>query len=168
MEISPVRILAAVSYGLLLVATILLIVLAAVLIGYACWKVGVTVAEAADPTHAVVEAISLIIIAFAVTALSKYIAEEEIEGKRELGSAREARRSLTKFITIIIVAFSLEALVMVFEASRGDTATAVYPIALFAVAILALVCLGAYQWLSNEVERDLPNEAAQEKQRRKS
>jgi hypothetical protein len=162
------QILGAMSHGLLLIATFILIALATVLVGYACWTVGRPLWEAADPTHAVVEAISLIIIAFAVTALSKYIAEEEIDRKRELASARDARRSLTKFVTIIIIAFSLEALVMVFEASRGNSAAAVYPIALFGVAVLALVGLGVFQWLSNEVEQASPNEAAQEKQRRKA
>jgi hypothetical protein len=162
------RFVGAISHVLLLTATFVLVALAAILVGYACWTVVRAFREAADPTHAAVEAISLIIIAFAVTALSKYIVEEEIEHKRELASARDARRSLTKFITIIIVAFSLEALVMVFDASRGDLAATVYPIALFCVAVLALVGLGVYQWLSNEVEPALPNEAAQEKQRKKT
>lgn len=162
------RILGVISHVLLLAATFVLVVLAAGLVGYAGWTVARPFWQGADPTHAAVEAISLIIIAFAVTALAKYIAEEEIEHKRELASARDARRSLTKFITIIIIAFSLEALVMVFEASRGDSAAAVYPIALFGVAVLALVGLGAFQWLSNEVEQASPNEAAQEKQRRKT
>ena len=162
------RLLGLISHGLLLTATLILVVLATILIGYACWTVGKAFWATTEPTHAVVEAISLVVIAFAVTALSKYIAEEEIDGRRELASPRDARRALTKFITIIIVAFSLEALVMVFEASRGNVATAVYPMALFAVAVLALVGLGGYQWLSNEVEQSSPHEPAQEKQRRKT
>src|SRR5690606_24819371 len=66
--------------------------------------------------------------------------------------AREARRSLTRFITTIIIAFSLEALVMVFEANRRELGDAIYPTALFAAAVFALVGLGTYQWLSNKVE----------------
>ena len=53
-------------------------------------------------------------------------------------SPREARRSLTKFITIIVVAFSLEALVMVFEANRTNAQHAIYPTALFAVVVTVL------------------------------
>lgn len=155
-----------VSRFLLAVATCVLMALAAVLIGYASWVIAKPIWANEDPTSAVVDAISLIIIAFAVMALSKFIAEEEIERKRELASAGEARRSLTKFITIIIIALSLEALVMAFEAARGDITSAIYPIALFAVAVLALVGLGAYQWLSNEVERALRAEPARDEEPR--
>lgn len=162
------RIIASVSTVLLVVATCILMVLAAVLIGYACWAVLASFSGSKDPTHAVVQAVSLIIIAFAVIALSKFIAEEEIERKRELASAGEARRSLTKFISIIIIALSLEALVMVFEANRGDVTAAVYPIALFAVVVLALVGLGAYQRLSSEVEAGSPADEVRENKRRKT
>jgi hypothetical protein len=148
-----VRVLAAVSNALLLLATFVLTAFSAVLIGNACWGVGHALWKGEDPAHQVVESISLIIIAFAVMALSKYIAEEEIERQRELRSPREARRSLTKFMTIIVVAFSLEALVMVFEAHRTNAQEAIYPAALFAIVVFALIGLGIYQWLSNQVER---------------
>ena len=52
------------------------------------------------------------------------------------------RRSLTKFITIVVIAASLEALVMVFETSRTDVTRAIYPAALFAAAMVALLALG--------------------------
>ena len=43
-------------------------------------------------------------------------------------------------MTIVVVAFSLEALVMVFE-TRRDPVQTLYPTALFAVVVLALVGL---------------------------
>jgi len=163
----PIQILHRVSAGLLLVAAVALMVLAALLIGYAGWTVARPLWAGENLMHAVVEAVSVIIIAFAVIALSKFIVEEEIERERELASAREARRSLTKMVTIIIIALNLEALVMVFEANRGDVTTAIYPTVLFAVAIFGLVGLGAYQWLSNVVERENVGEAGEEKRRGK-
>ena len=63
----------------------------------------------------------------------------------------ESRRSLTKFITIIVIAASLEALVMIFETSHGDITEAIYPAALFAAAMFALIALGAFQWLSSRI-----------------
>ena len=63
----------------------------------------------------------------------------------------EARRSLTKFITIIVIAASLEALVMVFETSRTDVTKSIYPAALFAAAMFALVRSGLFQWLSSRI-----------------
>lgn len=148
-----VRVLAAVSNSLLLIATFVLAVLSAVLIATACWGIGQALLRGENPRDQAVESISLLVIAIAVMALSKYIAEEEVDRRRELHSPREARRSLTKFMTIIVVAFSLEALVMVFEAHHRIAQEVVYPTALFAIVVLALVGLGVYQWLSNQVER---------------
>lgn len=164
---APIRILRGISTGLLLVAAVALLVLAALLIGYAAWTVARPVWTGGNLTSAVVEGVSVIIIAFAVMALSKFIVEEEIERERELASAREARRSLTKMLTIIIIAMNLEALVMAFEANRGDVSSTIYPAALFAVAVLALVGLGVYQWLSNEVEQENADEPREEKRRGK-
>ena len=157
-----------ISDALLMLAAIALMVLAAILIGHAGWAVAQPLWSGEDLTHAVVEAVSYIIIAFAVIALSKFIVEEEIQRERELASAREARRSLTKMVTIVVIALNLEALVMVFEANRGDVATVIYPTGLLAVAVLALVGLGLYQWLSNLVEQDNVDELQEEKRRGRS
>lgn len=156
-----VRVLAAISNALFLVATFVLTALSALLIGTACWNVARSLLHGEDPTHQVVSSVSLLIISFALMALSKYIAEEEIERQRELRSPREARRSLTKFMTIIIVAFSLESLVMVFE-SRTNAQEALYPTALFAVVALAMVGLGIFQWFSMRVERAAPDETGED------
>ena len=91
------------------------------------------------------------IIGFAIIETSKFIAEEQIMRDQELRSAVESRRSLTKFITIIVIAASLEALVMIFETSRTDVTKSIYPAALFVAAMLALVALGVFQWLSSRI-----------------
>lgn len=141
----------------LVVATLLLLGLAAYLVGFSAWELLRSV-RSPDPTDHILGAISLIVIAFAVMELSKFVAEEGIERQRELRSAREARRSLTKFITIIVIALSLEALVMAFKASRGDIRNAIYPAALFMTAVFALIGLGLYQYLSDKVEPARPEE----------
>ena len=146
-----VRVLGVVSDYLLMIATLVLAVLSAILVGTACWGIGQALLAGENPRQQAVDSISLLVIAIAVTALSKYIVEEEVDRRRELRSPGEARRSLTKFITIIVVAFSLEALVMVFEAQHENAHEALYATALFAVVVLALVGLGVYQWLSNQV-----------------
>src|SRR5690606_4831437 len=128
-------------------ATALLVLVALALLAVAAWD-----AVVALPTPRRVEALldsaGILIIGFAVIETAKFIAEEEIVRRRELRSAVESRRSLTKFVTIIVIAASLEALVMVFKTGRDDIAQTIYPAALFGSAMLALVSLGAYQWLS--------------------
>jgi len=146
------KVIESVSDALSVIATYVLLTMAALLLLQACWAILDSLWITATSSGPILESISLIIIAFAVLELSKFIADELIEKKRELRSAREARRSLTRFITTIIIAFSLEALVMVFEANRRELGDAIYPTALFAAAVFALVGLGTYQWLSNKVE----------------
>jgi hypothetical protein len=133
-------------YGL---ATAFLMLLALVLFATAVWELAHTVA--AGEVIGVLDSAGLVIIGFAIIETSKFIAEEEILRRKELRSAVEARRSLTKFITIIVIAASLEALVMVFETSRTDVTKSIYPAILFAASMFALVALGLFQWLSSRI-----------------
>lgn len=136
-------------------AAAVLLLLASILIFEACWEILralIALGSEGAPSGRILDSVGLIVIAFAVMEVSKFIVEEQVVRRRELRSAREARHSLTKFLTIIVIALSLEAIVMVFKANRGDAANAIYPALLLAVVALTLVGLGAYQWFSNIVE----------------
>ena len=106
-------------------ATGFLMLLALVLLGWAAWEMLAALFH--GEVLGVLESVGLVIIGFAIVETSRFIAEEEIVRRKELRSAVEARRSLTKFITIIVIAASLEALVMIFEASRTDARALVLP-----------------------------------------
>ena len=88
-------------------ATIALMLLAALLLVSAVWEVITAALTSSDLVNAVLDSIGLLIIGFAVVETSKFIAEEELLRKRELRSPLESRLSLTKFITIIVIAASL-------------------------------------------------------------
>lgn len=133
-------------------ATVALMGLAILLLLSAVWRILLAIVSASNVVEEVLDGIGLLIIGFAVVETAKFIAEEEILRRRELRSAVESRRSLTKFITIIVIAASLEALVMMFKASRTDIADAIFPAVLFMASMLALVSLGAYQWLSSRID----------------
>ncbi len=105
------------------------------------------------------DAIGLVIIAVAVADVGKFLFEEEVISDRELRRPAEARGSLTKFMTIIIVALSLESLVLITKASRETPANIVYPALLMLVAVAALVGLGLFQKLSHRVTAAIPAEA---------
>ncbi len=85
---------------------------------------------------------------------AKFIIEEEILRGRESRSTRESRRSITKFVTIIVIAASLKVLVVVFQAARKGIEFAIYPAALFLAAMASLVVPGAYQWFSSWIGDD--------------
>ena len=139
------------AYVYFLVATIFLMVIAILLLGNAFWEI-FSQYDSPDLVDVALEGIGLTIIGFAVVETAKFIAEEEIVRSRELRSSMESRRSITKFTTIIVIAISLEALVMVFRANHDRLNEAVYPAVLFTSAMFALVALGVYQYLSSRIE----------------
>jgi hypothetical protein len=145
-----------------ILATAFLMALALILFGWAVWEMGGAILH--GEVLGVLESAGLVIIGFAIIETARFMAEEEIMRRKELRSAVEARRSLTKFITIIVIAASLEALVMIFEASRTELERSIYPSILFTASMFALVALGAFQWLSSRIapppgEPRVPEEA---------
>lgn len=97
--------------------------------------------------------VGLLVVSLAIADVAKFVVEENVVGDHELRSPGEARRSMTKFMTIIIIALSLEAIVGIFEAAREKTfSDLLYPAVVMAVAVLALVGLGAFQFLSRRAQ----------------
>jgi L-asparagine transporter-like permease len=135
------------SASLVLMAmSIALVVYGAVevaMIGLGSWK---------DAGGVLLSAIGYVVIAMAVFDVAKYFIEEEVIRSRELREAAEARKSLTKFVSTIAIAVFIEGLVIVFQASKDDLPTMVYPTALLLTATLIVVGLGVFQRLSSEVE----------------
>jgi hypothetical protein len=133
------------------IATIALMLIAGVLLVKAVLNVAFAL-DSAELVNEALDSVGLLIIGFAVVETAKFIAEEEILRKRELRSSMESRRSITKFVTIIVIAASLEALVMVFRTSQTQMSDAIYPASLFVAAMFALIALGIYQFLSSRIE----------------
>jgi len=92
--------------------------------------------------------VGLIVVAMAVFDVAKYLLEEEVLRKRELRSMSEARHTLTKFMTIITIAVSLEALVFIFNAGTQQMENLIYPSLLLISAVAVIVGMGVYQRLS--------------------
>lgn len=107
---------------------------------------------------AVLDGLGYLIIAIAVFDVAKYLFDEEVRRDSDKRSAAEARRSLTKFLSTIVIALFLEALVVVFKVARGDLALLVYPSMLVVSSVLVLVGLGAFQRFSAAVEEKVGEE----------
>ncbi len=105
-----------------------------------------------DGADAVLDGLGYLIVAIAVFDVAKYLFEEEVRRGKEKRSAAEARRSLTKFLSTIVIALFLEGLVVVFKTARTDVALLVYPTMLLLAAAVILVALGAFQRFSAAVE----------------
>lgn len=104
---------------------------------------------------ALLGAIGYVVIAMAVFDVAKYFVEEEVIRGREMRLASEARRSLTKFMSTIVIAVFIEALVMVFREGSKDITMVLYPAAILFIGILIILGLGLYQRLSADVEEQV-------------
>jgi hypothetical protein len=147
------RILYSVIAGALLAAAVLLI-------GVAIWRSATGFWSGENALETMLDGIGLIIIAVAVADVGKFMFEEEVIADRELRRPSEARGSLTKFMTIIIIALSLESLVLISKASRGAMADVVYPALLVLLAVVAMVGLGIFQKLSRNTTAEVSDSLA--------
>jgi hypothetical protein len=139
-------------------ASIVLMLMSCGLIVLGGWEViaGLSVSFS-DTSTALLVAIGYVVIAMAVFDVAKYFIEEEVIRGREMRTAAEARRSLTKFISTISIAVFIEGLVLVFRVSRESVTEILYPTALLITAILIVIGLGGYQRLSADVEQKVEN-----------
>lgn len=152
------RILYTCISGVLLAASVMLMLVA-------IWRTvtGFWTGEWALDT--MLDGIGLVIIAVAVADVGKFLFEEEVISDRELRRPAEARGSLTKFMTIIIIALSLESLVLITKASRTAMSDIVYPGLLVLLAVLAMVGLGLFQKLSQNTTAVVPDMKEDEKKK---
>ncbi len=134
-------------------ASLILLLLAAGLVFVGLKEAaGVFVSSSDGAGDAILDTLGYVIVAVAVFDVAKYLFEDEVRRGNEKRHAAEARRSLTKFLTTIIIALFLEGLVLVFKTAREDITQLGYPTALLAASVLVLVGLGAYQRFSASVE----------------
>ncbi len=125
-----------------------LLAAAILLIGVAVWRTGTGYWTGENALETMLDGIGLIIIAVAVADVGKFLYEEEVLSNREMRRPAEARGSLTKFMSIMIIALSLESLVLIAKTSRETMGNIVYPGLLVFLAVTALVGLGLFQKLS--------------------
>lgn len=118
----------------------------------ALWKVIACFTNHCDVLLSLVDFVGTLIISVAIFDVGRYLLEEEVFRDRELRSPKEARQSLTKFMVIIVIAVTLEALLSVIRAGTDEVRLIIYPAALFFTATLLLIGLGLYQKLSVSAE----------------
>ena len=142
-----------ISRGVFVLASAILMALASALMGYSIYQAfeGFGTPDYALSTK-LLDAVGYVVIAIAIFDVAKYLLEEEVLRGRELRHASEARRSLTKFISTISIAVFLEALVMVFQASKKQLSDMIYPTLLLLTGIALIVGLGVFQRLSVTAE----------------
>jgi uncharacterized membrane protein YidH (DUF202 family) len=122
------------------------------MIAVAIWGVGVSVHEKPYLVKALLDAIGLIVIGMAVFDVSKFLLEEEVFQSVGKESPVKQRETLIKFLVIIAIAVSLEALVFIFDAGKKEISNLIYPTFLLIAAVLVVIGLGVYQKLTRNEE----------------
>lgn len=144
------------------VASICLMALAGGLVAIAGFRVFHAAYNDGQFDNTLLDSIGFVVVGVAVFDVARYFLEEEVLRAREMRNAVEARRSLTKFMSAIVIAVFLEALVTVFKVAKQSPEQLLYPALLLFGGTAMIVGLGVYQKLSVSVERESPAEPRKE------
>lgn len=133
----------------------------AILFAIAIWIVGASVVSIVSEISAgelvvyhLLDEVALIVFAFAVIDVSKYLLLEEVLRGPGDRRPKQTRQALKKLVLIIFTALSLEGLVLTIEMAKTNIEMMIYSSFLIFVATLFLVGLGVYLWLSSKAEKN--------------
>ena len=141
------KVIGQIAYGVVSVA---LLLISFIMMGVALWDVWNALHDRTQLVTALLDSIGFIVIAMAVFDVSKFLVEEEVLGRNETESPREESARLTRFLVIITIAVSLEALVFIFNSAKKDISTLIYPTFLLFADIFMVLSLGVYHKLTKD------------------
>jgi len=125
-------------------------IISLIIIGVALLEVWDSTSDKTTLVNALLDAIGLIVIGMAVFDVSKFLLEEEVLVSSGTKSPEKQKETLLKFLVIIAIAVSLEALVFIFTAGKKDIQMLLYPTFLLISAVLIIVGLGVYHKLTQK------------------
>jgi hypothetical protein len=91
-------------------------------------------------------------LALAIFDLGKTILEEEVLMHKDIFRHSSTRRTITRFIAAILIAVSIEALLLMFKAALGVDGDIMSAVAMMLTAVGLLVGLGIYVYLGAKAE----------------
>ena len=100
-------------------------------------------------------------LALAIFDLGKTTLEEEVLLHKDIYRHSSTRRTITRFIAAILIAVSIESLLLMFKSVLGSPEHLANAVAMMAAAIGLLVCLGIYVYLGAKAEAILKQSSFQ-------
>jgi hypothetical protein len=97
-----------------------------------------------DAAQKVIEAIGLLAAAVVALQIAQTIAEEEVMRVAHISGPTRTRRFLSRFLVVIVVAISIEALVATFKASQENPANLIYAASVLLANALLLAAWGFF------------------------
>jgi hypothetical protein len=110
--------------------------------------------------NAILEAIGLLTIAVASLGLAQTVLEEEVQRDAHMSAPTRVRRFMSRFLVVVVVSLSIEALVSVFQFVHDDPAQLVNAAAI-AIAAAALLAAWAVFIRLNKSAEEMEPEAMQ-------
>jgi hypothetical protein len=113
--------------------------------------------------NAVLESIAVLTVAVAALELGQTILEEEVRREAQMSAPTRVRRFLSRFMVVLVVALSIETVVLTFRAA-GEPHNLPYVASIGATAALMIASWGLFIWLNRSAEQ-LEPEAMQQAKR---
>ena len=110
--------------------------------------------------NVVLESIAVLTVAVAALELGQTILEEEVHRQAQMSAPTRVRRFLSRFMVVLVVALSLETMVLVFRVGQDSPEQLPYVASVGAAAALLLVAWGVFVRLNRSAE-ELEPEAMQ-------
>jgi hypothetical protein len=91
-------------------------------------------------------------LSLAIFDLAKTILEEEVLTHKDIFRHSATRRTITRFIAAILIAVSIESLLLMFKAALGEGDGILAAVAMMATVAALLIALGVYVYLGSRAE----------------
>jgi hypothetical protein len=114
--------------------------------------------------NAVLESIAVLTVAVAALELGQTILEEEVHRQAQMSAPTRVRRFLSRFMVVLVVALSIETMVLVFRLSQDAPEMLPYAASVGFAAALLLVAWGMFIRFNRSAE-ELEPEAMQDAKR---
>src|SRR5688572_33173871 len=102
--------------------------------------------------NAVLESIAVLTVAVAALELGQTILEEEVHRQAQMSAPTRVRRCLSRFMVVLVVALSIETLVLAFRISHDAPEYLPYVASIGVVAALLLAAWGGFIRLNRAAE----------------
>ncbi|MGH8772894.1 MAG: hypothetical protein ACREV2_17225, partial [Burkholderiales bacterium] len=99
-----------------IIASLIFALLSVAMIATAIWEIVISFGKTEDFIFVILDSVGLLVVAVAVFDVAKFLIEEQVLRTKEVRTPEESKKTLTKFMTIIVIAVSLEALVLILAA----------------------------------------------------
>ena len=112
----------------------------------------------------VLESLAVMTVALAALELGQTIIEEEVQREMQMSAPTRVRRFLSRFMVVLVVALTIEALVLVFRYSHEAPENMAYAATVAFAAAALMVAWGAFIRLNRSAEELEPEAMRQAKQ----